>query len=149
MAEQVPFRGMTIDQAYAVADGYYKEALARAEQYRERNQRDVDLVFQAAALLDAAGFEVPVISNYNCTGFHLDIERGDLQRVYGAVGRLKLDGKDIVDCKKRTIRVSLKAAEYPCITFCYVTKLPRKAKCKIVTCRQKAYRYKTLVCEAS
>jgi len=140
---------MTISEAHQEAENHWRQELKRAKQCFEERQRDIDLTFQAAALLSGAGFEVPPFSTWApWNGFTLLVQRQDLKRLHDVLGRLKLSGKSVADCKKRTICISLNAVNYPPITIEYITKLARSAKCKIVTQRQKAYTYKTLVCEA-
>jgi hypothetical protein len=138
---------LTISEAYAQAEEYHREALASAERSLKERKERIDATFQGAAWLSGAGFTVPPIHKYNWNDLQVAVEKTELKRVHDALGRLKLSGKHIDDCKKRIIRVDLTPVAYPSITISYTTKLPRKAKCKIVTQRQRAYTYKTLLCD--
>jgi hypothetical protein len=146
---QEPFRGLTISQAYEQQAQWHAQRLREVLASNAERLQSIDQTYQAAALLDAAGFEVPTFTNWNNDGFHLEVEQRDLPRVYRALGRLKLAGKDLADCKKRLIKIALRPVDYPSIVIRYQTKLPRKAKCKIVTVREKARRYKSLVCDVA
>jgi hypothetical protein len=139
---------LTITEAYEIAETQRREDFKRVEKCFQERKREIDLTFQAAALLSGAGFEVPPFSTWGpWNGFTLMVKRDDLKRVHDVLGRLKLYNKGLVDGKKRTICISLKAVSFPTVSIEYITKLARTARCKIVTQRQKAYTYKTLVCE--
>ncbi|MFL5242984.1 MAG: hypothetical protein ACJ8FY_12825 [Gemmataceae bacterium] len=56
-------------------------------------------------MLSGAGFTVPPIHKYNWNDLQVAVDKTELKRVHDALGRLKLAGKHIDDCKKRTIRV--------------------------------------------
>ena len=137
---------ITISEAYAMAEEFYKDRLECALRYLKENREQIDQTFQGAALLSGAGFTVEAIYKYNWNSLYVTVEKDDLKRVHEAVGRLKLYGKQLRDCKKRLIEVTLQSVHYPTIKIQYVTKLPKQAKCKIVTQREKARTYKTLVC---
>ena len=139
---------ITISDAYALAEEQLRDDFRRATERCDERVKAIDQTFQGAALLSGAGFQVPEVSSWGpWNGFTLHVEKSDLKRVHDAVGRLRLAGKDVADCKKRTICIRLQATAYPPIIVEYITKLPRSAKCKIVTQRQKAYSYKALVCD--
>jgi hypothetical protein len=137
---------ITISEAYALAEESYKDRIESAVRYLKENKEQIDQTYQGAALLSGASFTVEPIYKYNWNSIYVTVEKNDLKRVHDAIGRLKLWQKQIRDCKKRLIEVTLQSVVYPTIKIQYVTKLPRKAKCKIVAVREKARTYKTLVC---
>src|SRR5258708_7173024 len=128
---------MTISEAHQEAENQWRQELKRAMQCFEERRRDIDLTFQAAALLSGAGFEVSPISTWApWNGFTLLVQREDLKRLHDVLGRLKLSGKSVADCKKRTICISLIAVNYPPVTIEYIKQMDRSAKCKIVSQQQ-------------
>jgi hypothetical protein len=140
---------ITITEAHHEAERQWQEDLKRVEKLFEDRKRAIDQTFRAAELLASIGFEVPPVSPWGpWNGFTLLVQREDLKRMHNALGRLKLSGKEVVDCKKRTICVSLTPVTYPPITIQYVTRLPKTARCQIVTQRQPAYTYKAIVCKS-
>lgn len=137
---------LSINQATELAESYRKRAHECAEKDYQENVKAIAAIYQGLALLDGAGITVPAVTNYTWNWVNVAIEKADLKKVYHAIGRMELYTKEVHDCKKRTITITLKSVNYPSINLHYIDKLPRKAKCKIVTERQKARSYKTLVC---
>jgi hypothetical protein len=116
--------------------------------------RDTELVRQAMAMLDGAGIPMHV-SQYD-DPHRLRINLGErltkadnnritqqLVTIRQLLGKMKLYGKDLENAKRRLIGVELKCEDWP-VTVTYLQRLPRNAKCKIVSRRQP--RYSTLVC---
>ena len=105
-------------------------------------------VFAVKARLEAAGFK-PAYSWWT-EGLRLDIDQKQLTAAYEVLGRFDGRGaeKDIVDSRKRLVKVTLTSVKHPFVAVSYVTKLPKRgAKCRIETVRVKARTEKRLVCE--
>lgn len=62
------------------------------------------------------------------------------------LGRLRMTGQDVGDHRKRLVQVSLGSHDYPRVRIRYTTRLPKGAKCKIVT-KRRSYVTSSLVCD--
>jgi hypothetical protein len=83
------------------------------------------------ARLHAAGFHQAHV--YYDEEVRVDVTQKDLTKLYHVVGRLKAAGTDLVDARKRLMRVSLACVAHPTLAVSYERKLPKTgAKCKIV-----------------
>jgi hypothetical protein len=150
----------TIDQFAAECRKNAIESVRRSVQYaREEAKQKVENAKQtrmAMERLDAAGIEV---SCYGNTYVHIDLEffhstgagnRKLAEAVRGirkALGcQVKMDEKDLADAKKKLVAITLRPVNYPTVRIRYTRKLPKTAKCRIVTHRSI---YRSLVCDVS
>lgn len=126
--------------------GYYQKHIAEYEKERDGAEAKAQALVAMKAKLKAAGFEC-FIADWDMT-VNVDIEEAQIPAVYEIVGRLKGEEaeKEIVDAKKRLVRVTVEPADYPFVRVSYQTKLAKNAKCRIETIRHKATREKKLVC---
>ncbi len=62
------------------------------------------------------------------------------------LGKLRMTGQEVSDHRKHLVSVWLSAADYPKVRIYYTTRLPQKAKCKIVT-KRSSYVSSYLVCD--
>ena len=60
--------------------------------------------------------------------------------------QVKLDEKDLADAKKKLVSITLRPVTFPTVRIRYTRKLPKTAKCRIVTHRSI---YRSLVCDVS
>lgn len=119
----------------------------------EENLKRADLLRQALAKLDACGVDLEADW---VTNTRLDINLGKFSRRLSDRRRLaetmrairealecpvEEDSKSLDDSNVGLVRVKVRPRDYPMVHIEYVTKLPKKAKCRIVT-----QRIKTLVC---
>jgi hypothetical protein len=157
----MPYDLRTIDENCARIDrdvegmiSYYRE------QGRER-RRKVELNYQAAALLDAAGYDLGLSQWSHMEWITVDLGRvperkreraafvlklAELRRLLDCP--LKFQGRSLAGERGQWVEVRLKPADFPGVTVTYQQRLLRKAgqKCKIVTRRVVE---RVLVCEAS
>ncbi len=133
--------------------GDIESSIARYERYIENEREKLNQVedattnfFAVRARLQAAGFDVKV-SSWN-ESLEVNVDRTQLTEVYKLIGRLNGEyaAKEIVDSRKRLIRVSLPSVRHPFVNVVYQTKLAKGAKCKIETVKYKARTEKVLVC---
>lgn len=139
-------------RARQVAEAYLKDA-EETVQRMEQNR-------QAAALLDAAGFDLDLPEWSNGSRFHVDLGffpqtkagRKALAKAWRTVRlalgcRLDKNGElSVDDAKKQTVVQYLVPTDFPGVRVKYTTKLRRGGKCRFVvrTERSKDVR---LVCE--
>lgn len=128
----------TVDQFLASLEAL---RLAELDQQMKRVRKNLDGVTK----LVEAGFTVDV-DEHNVNYVCLFCEQKDLTRVYSTLGRLRVLSTDILDAKQKTVNVCLipDKEKYPNVYIWYIRKLPRKAKCKIVSRRVTKHQ---LVCE--
>jgi hypothetical protein len=150
----------TIDQFAAECRKNAIESVRRSVQYaREEARTKVENARQtrmALERLDAAGIEVACYGN---TYVHIDLgffhstgtgNRKLAEAVRGirkALGcQVKMDEKDLADAKKKLVTITLRPVIFPTVRIRYTRKLPKTAKCRIVTHRSI---YRSLVCDVS
>lgn len=104
-------------------------------------------MYETKRALEEAGFEA-YLGSWTDT-LTVDTEPNRLTEVYRVVGRL--DGRNksvwLVDARKRLVEVRLPAAHKPFVNVVYRTKLPKGARCRIVTEKVKARTEARLVCD--
>jgi hypothetical protein len=150
---------MTIDEACARID---RDVENMVDYYRERGRerkRHVELNYQAAAMLDAAGYDLGLCKWSHMEWLNVDLGRmpegkrerakfvrklAELRQVLGCP--LKFDGRSLASSKGAWVEVKLKPVDWPSISIRYQQRLPRKdgQKCKVVTRR---YTERVLVCD--
>ncbi len=125
----------------------YERYIANEREKLTRVEDETTNFFAVKARLQAAGFAVRA-STWAET-LEVNVDRTQLTEVYKLIGRLNGEhaSKEIVDPRKRLIRVTLPSVRHPFVSVVYQTKLPRGAKCKIETVKYKARTEKFLVCE--
>jgi len=119
--------------------------------------KQIEENFQAAALLDAAGIPLDIHEYSTLHYLHVELgERGRSQKdrrafvqtlhtIREALGcRLTVRNKDTASGKNR-VQITLVPVDWQGVSIRYTERLPRSAKCRIVT-RKSSYR--TLICEA-
>jgi hypothetical protein len=128
---------------------YYRKSLAERIEKVERNR-------PVWALLDAAGIDMYLSKHTTCDtdielGFFPSTKAGSreladkLRLIRGILEcKLGLPSKRVANDKKGHIAFTLSPDAYPGIDICYTRRLPKGAKCKIVTQRSV---YRSLVCE--
>lgn len=136
-------RMVQIEEIGGVVARIKRQAEAQMKLEIERTEK----AYLAGALLAAEGFDLK-LGRYDSQWPMLTVEKKDLPRVYKALGKMALVGKNVEDTKTRTIRVQLQPVAFDNVTICYSTKLPRGGKCKIVKVTEKSSRCTraTLVC---
>lgn len=143
--ERVRRRRADIEQTLA---SYRRSIEAELAQLSEVEAKVLQL-FAVKARLEAAGLPCKV-RNWSD---HIEVEttKDRLVDVYRAVGRL--DGRnksvDLVNPRKRLVRVTLAAVAYPFVTVTYQTHLPAGARCRIEATKTKARTEHRLVCETA
>lgn len=149
----------SINDIMALEEAELEETIANFRHNARERQRQIELNFQAAALLDGAGvdLEIPEWTRL----YHLHVELGDkpylkkqwrerdqfvkkLNTIRHALGcPLKFHAKQASPDGKRVL-VTLAPTAYPHVRIRYAEKLRRGSKCKVVT---RCYKSKELVCE--
>ncbi len=143
IADRVSAKKSELENSIAAYERYITEKRKAIENLEEQTTN----FFGVKAQLEANGFEVKV-----CTWtdrLTVNIDKKQLTDVYKVIGRLNGESanKEIVDSRKRLIRVSLRAVKHPFVNVTYQTKLAKGAKCKIETVKYKARTEKVLTCE--
>jgi len=134
------------------------EAVERYKRYGDEAIAKVDNNRRAFAMLDAAGIDLQLYEwdNGVCAtidlGFFPSTRAGSraladkLRTIRVALeSKLGLPEKGIVDDKRAHLRFTICPVDFPEIKIVYQRRLPKGAKCKIVTTRST---YRSLVCEA-
>src|SRR5262245_16344084 len=131
------------------AERSYKAALDRAQD-RIKKAESTRL---ALALLDGEALAVTYASTTYAEielGFFPSTASGNrrlaeaVRGIRDALGRLRVDNKDVADAKKRRVCVTLRPVDFPTVRVVYTRKLPKGARCRIVRHRSS---YTSLVCE--
>jgi hypothetical protein len=146
VAKAITEKVATLTQGIRGSIDYHERQLA---QEREKLNKVEAQVIESVALaerLRAAGFTVRESSWDN--DLTVETEQGSLTAVYRMVGRLELTDKEVEYPRRRTVRVTLRAVNFPAVRVTYVTKLPQNAKCRIErkTTRSRST-YHRLVCD--
>lgn len=145
----------------AAADEEAKAAAGRVLQHaRHRVEQQEKLRFVLPPLLDLVGDKLYMPSyavDYPRVTINLGREpatkkllkefQARLIDLRNILGNLEVRDKDIEDAKKRLVRVTLGSDEFDFVKVCYVKKLEKDAKCRIVVNRQRAYTTRNLVCD--
>ena len=150
----------TIDQFAAECRKNAIETVRRSVLYaREDAKKKVEDAKQtrmAMERLDAGSIEVACYGN---TYVHIDLGffhstgAGNRKLAKAVRGirkaldcQVKLDEKDLADAKKKLVSITLRPVNFPTVRIRYTRKLPKTAKCRIVTHRSV---YRSLVCDVS
>jgi hypothetical protein len=150
-----------ISEVIADVDRQTEEWIANHRHNAAEDKRRIELNYQAAALLDAAGFDLDLPSYASMKHVKVDLgqkpwtKRGKAEfcRRLNLIRRtldcpLKPDGKCLASSRGRGrwLQVTLRPTEFPGVKVTYQEKLPKgpQVRCKIV---RRKYSYKELVCE--
>ena len=143
LARRVAERKQSILESVAV----YERKIASLREEMDTVGPKLAELYETKKALEAAGFDVH-LGSWSDT-LTVDVEPNRLTDVYKVVGRL--DGRNksvsLVDARKRLVEVRLPAAHKPFVHVVYRTKLPKGARCKIVTEKVKARTEARLVCD--
>lgn len=154
------------EQVARLRKEYREELRSHRRLYRENLRvriANIESNRQAAALLDAAGFEVGT-SSYGEPGEWLYVKLGDgystranQRRVEAAklliaqtLGcHLEEYDKKVSNGRKREVTITLRPSKFPGVRVEFLAKLPPEARCKIVKNRHRSSSYVTydVVCE--
>lgn len=124
-----------------------KRLRERIEKSEEEKQKKIDRIkrnLEAIEKLQAAGFDYQAQSQWEIRSVHIKVDVKDLPRVYKAIGRVTVYGKDLVDSRKKLVEVTLHSETYPGLRIKYTKKMKKGSKCKIVRERRTETR---LVCD--
>lgn len=131
-----------------------REYIKRARERVKENIEKARLNREAIGKLETAGIEVSDFHTtyaYVTLGYFPQTKSGNanlaeaVRKVRLALGSpLKMHDKDVGNTKTKTVVFTLVAEKYPMIRVRFERKLPKGAKCRIVTQRST---YKTLVCD--
>ncbi len=104
-----------------------KDQYKKIDQGFPEEAEKIRLGFEAHQKLTEAGFEPDAyITNIDVT-----VKREELQKVYKAIGSIKLQGTDLVADDDETVKVTLKSEKYPVRVHYTRPYVPNK-RCKIV-----------------
>lgn len=134
-----------------VINGIRESATAEHKRVDERIKQKIALVegsYLGLALLNAEGVYVKYSKWGLDCGDTYDVDVKQLPAIRRALGRLKADGKGLVERSATKIWVYLTPVDpqFKHFRFRYKAKLPTGAKCRIVKRRQSSS-YRSLVCE--
>jgi hypothetical protein len=149
----------TIDEACAKIDHDVENMVSYYRERGRERKRHVELNYQAAALLDAAGYDLGLGQYSHMEWLNVDLGRmpdrkrerktfvlklAELRHILDCP--LKFNGRSLASEKGQWVEVRLQPTDFPTVTVRYQQRLPRKAgqKCKVVTRR---YSERVLVCD--
>ena len=144
------------DKARQEAINRVRETVKYAREEAKRKVERAQTTRAALELLDAAGIDLDQYCYGNTyvsmsLGFFPMTSTGNrklaaaIRRIRQALGcQVRMEGKSLGDAKKKLVTFSLTPVNFPTVDVSYSRKLPKNAKCKIVTQRSV---YRSLVCE--
>jgi hypothetical protein len=127
----------------------YRRYIATNEERLAEVEAQTVRLFEVKLMLEAAGF-TPELDSW-CDSLSLTLkDEGELKGLYPLVGRFNGEGRsvDLVNPRKKLIRVTLTSIQHPFLSVRFETRLPAGAACRIERVKTKARVEARLVCTA-